>query len=245
VSVSVAPNQSAIFTVLRSFLLAIVPAGTEVVQAQPNRVPEPQGVNFVTMNAIRRPRLSTNVDLPADVVFTGSIAGTTLTVTEIEQGAIAVGATVFGTGVAANTTVTAFGSGSGGIGTYTVSPSQTVGSETLAAGSNDITQSADIVIRLNVHGDPANDQSADNAQIISTLFRDEFATSFFAALDIGVSPLYADDPQQVPFENDQSQIEMRWIVDLHLQADQVVVVPQQFASAATVDVISVDATYAP
>ena len=64
--------------------------------------------------------------------FTGSITGNVLTVTGITQGALALGQTLSGTGIANGTTITAFGSGAGGNvndnGTYTVSISQTVSS---------------------------------------------------------------------------------------------------------------------
>ena len=67
-------------------------------------------------------------------VVTGSITGTTLDVTGVTSGTVYVGATISGTGVTADTTITALGTGSGGIGTYTVSTSQTVGSTTLTIG---------------------------------------------------------------------------------------------------------------
>lgn len=67
---------------------------------------------------------------------TGSISGTTLTVTSISSASILVGQHVYGAGVAPGTAITAFGSGSGGTGTYTVNVSQTVGSESLAIGGN-------------------------------------------------------------------------------------------------------------
>lgn len=60
--------------------------------------------------------------------FTASIAATTMTVTAVASGTLAVGQTVIGTGVAAGTVITALGSGSGSTGTYTVGVSQTVGS---------------------------------------------------------------------------------------------------------------------
>lgn len=63
--------------------------------------------------------------------FTGSIAGNTLTITAMASGQIMVGDTITGTGVTANTVVTAFVSGTGGTGTYTVNNSQTVGSEAM------------------------------------------------------------------------------------------------------------------
>ncbi|NPT59115.1 baseplate J/gp47 family protein [Paraburkholderia elongata] len=66
-------------------------------------------------------------------VFTGSIATTTLTVTAMTSGTIAVGQMVTGAGVAVGTVITALGTGTGGAGTYTVGISQTVSSTTLTA----------------------------------------------------------------------------------------------------------------
>lgn len=62
--------------------------------------------------------------------FTGSIAGTTLTVSAVASGTLAVGQTLYGWAhaVLVGTTITALGTGSGGTGTYTVSRSQTVAS---------------------------------------------------------------------------------------------------------------------
>jgi len=69
--------------------------------------------------------------------FTGSISGNVLTVTGITQGALALGQTLAGTGIASGTTITAFGSGAGGNvndnGTYTVNISQTVSSTAINA----------------------------------------------------------------------------------------------------------------
>jgi len=69
--------------------------------------------------------------------FTGSIAGTTLTVTAITSGAIAIGQTLSGTGITAGTTIVGFTTGAGGnvneAGTYTVSTNQTTTSGTIAA----------------------------------------------------------------------------------------------------------------
>ena len=63
--------------------------------------------------------------------FTGSISSTTLTVSAIPKGNIALGQFVTGSGVTAGTQVVKFLTGAGGIGTYQVNISQTVGSETL------------------------------------------------------------------------------------------------------------------
>lgn len=83
-----------------------------------------------------------------DASFTGSIAGTTLTVSAISSGTIAVGGLLTdSTGnVVPGTEILAFGSGSGGTGTYTVSQSQTLGSEALSSTTpND----NDVVVQIN------------------------------------------------------------------------------------------------
>jgi hypothetical protein len=64
--------------------------------------------------------------------FTGSIAGTTLTVTGTSTGTVQVGQVLSGTGITAGTYITALGTGTGGAGTYTVSTSQTVASTTIS-----------------------------------------------------------------------------------------------------------------
>jgi hypothetical protein len=62
---------------------------------------------------------------------TGSISGTTLTVASVASGALFVGQSISGTGITAGTRITAFGTGTGGAGDYTVSSSQTVSSTTI------------------------------------------------------------------------------------------------------------------
>lgn len=66
---------------------------------------------------------------------TGSISGTTLTIaaSPAPTGALYIGAVIVGTGVTVGTTITAFGTGTGGAGTYTVSASQTVASTTITS----------------------------------------------------------------------------------------------------------------
>jgi hypothetical protein len=65
-------------------------------------------------------------------VFTGSISGTTLTVTGVTSGGIYPGQLLTGTGITYGTTITAFGNNTNaGVGTYTVSVGQTVASTTI------------------------------------------------------------------------------------------------------------------
>ena len=65
--------------------------------------------------------------------FTGSISGTTLTVTAVSSGGLGVGQLINGTGVTSGTVVTALGTGTGGTGTYTVNNSQTISSGSITA----------------------------------------------------------------------------------------------------------------
>ncbi len=64
---------------------------------------------------------------------TGSISGTVLTVSAVTSGTLAVGQTLFGTGISANTVITALGTGTGGVGTYDINNSQTVASTSISS----------------------------------------------------------------------------------------------------------------
>lgn len=84
------------------------------------------GVNAYIVDGTNR--YTWRISSPSSAVFTGSVSGTTLTVTAITNGTIAAGQSLFGVGVTAETVITALGTGTGGAGTYTVNLSQTVAS---------------------------------------------------------------------------------------------------------------------
>jgi hypothetical protein len=74
---------------------------------------------------------------PYTTTFTGSMSGTTLTVTVLGQGApIVVGMYVDGSSVTDGTYITAFGTGTGGTGTYTINQSVTASSTSMTAHGN-------------------------------------------------------------------------------------------------------------
>ena len=101
-----------------------IPSGTKIVQFLTGAGGNVNEIGTYQLNA------------PADTVtpvFTASISGTTLNVTAIASGYLGVGAVISGSGVTAGTTITAVISASGGVGTYTVSATQTVGSEAMTA----------------------------------------------------------------------------------------------------------------
>jgi hypothetical protein len=74
---------------------------------------------------------------PYTSTFTGSIATTTLTVTEMLTGSpIVLGMYIDGSSVTDGSYITAFVTGTGGVGTYTVSASSTASSTTITAHTN-------------------------------------------------------------------------------------------------------------
>ncbi len=241
--VSLSLSEQTAFTVLRGVLAAILPAmgKSNIVLGQVNRVPQVKAENFIVMWPLRRDRIETNIDEYADLSFTGSIAGGVLTVTEVLIGTMAPNRDLFGENLAAGSAIGAAISvdPDTGLGTYAVTPSQTVASQNMAAGVANITQPTKMTVQLDVHG-PV---SADNAQVISTLLRDVYGVNLFDPDVSGVTPLYADDPRQGPYRNEQQQIENRWMVEAVLQINPTVTLPQQFAGELSLELVSVDATY--
>jgi hypothetical protein len=195
----------------------VLASGVEVIQAQDNRVPEPLCSDYLTMTPLRRPRMSTNVDDDEDVTFTGSIDAGTLTVTKV-----------------AGTVIVAPLTGSGGLGTYAVVPAQEVESVSMAAGRRLATESVQMAIQVDVYGP----NSGNFAQMVSAMFRDGYAVDQFAAISPAISPLYADDPRQLAFSDGEQQYENRWSIDVELQIDQTITVPQQFADTLKVSVVN-------
>jgi len=61
-SFTVSITNDDILTALRTFILAVLPAGVEVVEAQDNRVAEPTSLDFVVITPPNRTRLATTVE---------------------------------------------------------------------------------------------------------------------------------------------------------------------------------------
>lgn len=249
--ISIELSDDTIFEVLGDFIANVTNLPNEdVIQGQENRVAEPVDKDFVVMWSLRRERLSTNVDSNADCGFQGAIAGNVLTVDSVQLGVIGPATigpfsptfTLWGPDVAANTVITSQTSGTpGGPGVYTVTPSQTVSLQGMACGVKKALQGTRVVIQVDVHGP----NSADNAQIISQLFRDSYAYEFMNGENALVSPLYADDPRQMPFSNAEQQVENRWVVEAAVQANVPISIPQQYATTFRVILKDVDVVYPP
>ena len=85
------------------------------------------GINvYITDGAYR---YTWKIGNPSAAQFIGSVSGTTLTITLMKSGTVAVGQSLFGNGVLAETVITGLGTGSGGVGTYSINISQTEPSE--------------------------------------------------------------------------------------------------------------------
>jgi hypothetical protein len=124
----------------------------------------------------------------AGPTFTGSITGTTLTVSGV-TGAIAIGQTLFGSGVTTGTTITA-GSGT----SWTVSTSQTVGAESMAAtGTNQFAPGFSTSLTLvGFYGAKSNlwvnfDSAAQGEDTFSL---NNYTLTFNAPIPVGVQEVY-------------------------------------------------------
>lgn len=110
---------------MREFDYSIVPDGTSVT-LRGYHVPLDGGGGETPLQVDK-------ADTTTGAYVTGSISTTTLTVSAVTNGMLAVGQVISGIGITAGTYITALGTGSGGTGTYTVSVSQTVSSTTISA----------------------------------------------------------------------------------------------------------------
>jgi len=108
----------------------LVPSVVGILNSSSGRVSiTDNGINVYIVDGAYR--YTWRISSPANAVFTGSTSGTTLTVTSMSSGTIAIGQSLYGIGITAETVITALGSGSGGVGTYTINLSQTVSSSVL------------------------------------------------------------------------------------------------------------------
>ncbi len=201
-----------------------------IIKGQVNRVPTPPVGDYAVIWPIMRNRLATNYDWVSDAQITGSVAGNLLTVGTVLSGQVIGGTSVYQIGSAAGLLIMSQKSGTpGGVGVYVLAGTGSITSQTLYVGSRNSIISTEIVYQVDIHGAA----SADNATRLATLFRDQFAVDQFAATGIDLSPLYADDPRQIAFDNAEDQTEFRWSVDLHMQANIAITTGQQFADTLT------------
>ena len=102
-------------------------------------------------------------------------------------------------------------------------------------GTKAVAQAIEWTVQLDCYGV----QSMQWANILTTLFRDEFSCS---ALKPYIQPLGADDPISLPLINGEQQYEQRWVVEAKFQYNPTTIISQQFFDQAVVEGIhSVDA----
>jgi hypothetical protein len=89
-------------------------------------------------------RYTWRISNPSSTEFVGSISATTLNVTLMKSGTIAVGQQLFADGISPETIVTALGTGTGGVGNYTVNVNQTLASESISGAATAATFTASI-----------------------------------------------------------------------------------------------------
>ena len=78
-------------------------------------------------------RYTWRISNPSSATFIGTISGNVLTVTLMKSGTIAAGQQILCDGITAETIITALGTGTGGVGTYTINISQTLSSREINA----------------------------------------------------------------------------------------------------------------
>jgi hypothetical protein len=93
----------------------------------------------------------------------------------------------------------------------------------------DVSASTRFTVQIEAHGP----NGGDNAQVMVTMLRSFYAVDNFPA---GIAPLYADDPQQLPFMTGENQYEDRWVIMAQIQMTPLVSTPAQFADSLAVTV---------
>ena len=173
-------TESQTLQALGTFLVAVLPTGTDIVAGQDNRVASPQSANYAVMTPIMHTRLATN-----QTTYTDGYPSNPQTRAE--------------------------------------------------------SQATNVTIQVDTFGP----LSADNAQLIQTLFRSGWGVDQFATYGFPVTPLYTSEPRQMRFTDESAQVQQRWTIDCSLQVNPIVTVPQDFADHLAVGVVSVEAAYPP
>jgi hypothetical protein len=106
------------------------------------------------------------------------------------------------------------------------------------------TKSSLATYRQDVQCDVFGPMAGDISQFLSQLWIDP---DTIANLTVnGVTPLYATDPRNMQFTNDQQQFEYRFSIDLSAEIDPVITSASQSAGTLTLGgIYSVDATFPP
>jgi len=168
-TVSITITEQDVFQAVRTFLLAILPSGVEVVQAFDQSVPMPDGP-FLAMSTSGFKPLSTSV------------------------------------------------------GTYGTSDQ-----------SLSFLQPYEWPVQIDAYGP----LSGDYISALCGIFRTPFSVDQFSTYGFDITPLWADDPVQMPIINGEKQWEKRFKTSLHFQVNQQITgLTQQSANALSINTIN-------
>ena len=146
------------------------------------------GVNNV--NFINGAMVISGVTTNDTATVTADITGTTMTVSAVTSGTLSVGQQVYGSGVSQLTRITALGTGTGGVGTYTITPSQTVTSTTIVTGPDNYQlagSNAVNVVGARQSGIGGRRQPLKNGDILGTVSFKGVNTANAAGFNINVN----------------------------------------------------------
>ena len=106
--------------------------------------------------------------------------------------------------------------------------------------SETVLQPMEIRVTLDCYGATA----CDMAQLISAMFRDEIGVDYFLASGFDISPLYSEDPKQMPVVTGEEQYLERWTFEAVMQFNPVsTVTTQTTGTPAVPTLIDVQTTY--
>lgn len=103
-----------------------------------------------------------------------------------------------------------------------------------ADGQRQTQQQTRMDVQIDVYGPAA----AENAQILTTMFRDPYGCDFLRPY--ACQPLYTGDPRQLPLVTGEQQYLARWMLGATLQFNPTVSTSQQFADIVDITLVEAD-----
>ena len=112
---------------------------------------------------------------------------------------------------------------------------------TTLSGSQLTSRTTEWRCQLDFYGDAAQ----ENANIIATMTRSEYACEIFRAGTSGIVPFYCTDPFQNTMVNGEDQFENRYTCEFHAQINPIITTSMEFFNSVNIVTKEVDATFPP
>lgn len=178
-------------------------------------------------------------------VFTASVSGNVMTVTHLASGEILPYQTLVGAGIPSGVVVQAFGTGSGGVGTYILNQQLTVLSESITSAAVEVTiQEQAYETTFQVSGlstqDPANPNQLTASDIVnyaSAIMQSGTTVASIEAQGVGV--LKVSDIRNPYFSDDRVRYEASPSFDFTLTHKQTIITAPPILSGETLNIYSV------